>query len=188
MSIVIGLKVGDTIYMGADTQRSCGGTKSNCLSESNFKITRFANGVLLGHVGTVRTSYLMYIQEQLFDGVEKHGLTKEFLVKEIVPVYKQIAKDNKCVDKSDNTVNSALIVAYKDKMFRIRSDFGVVDCDLAIIGSGTDYAIPYIVSEKTNDPNERILKGIYGAEKFNVGVSRPCVLINTTDLEYEIVK
>ena len=63
MSIVIGIKKDGVIYMGADTQRTCGGTKCNCLSESNFKITRFKNGVLLGHVGTVRTSYLMYTQK-----------------------------------------------------------------------------------------------------------------------------
>jgi len=187
MSIVIAIKKDDTVYFGADTQRTAGLSKQNCLCESNFKVTKYKNGVLLAHVGSVRTSFQLYIQEHLFDGVEKQGLSKEFLVKNVVPEFKRISKEKSCMDKTQKTVRSSLIVAYKDKMYKICSDFGVIDCDMAVVGSGTDHAIPYLVSEKTDDVNAKMYMALQSASKFDVAVSAPYIFINTQNLSYEIV-
>ena len=60
MSIVIAIKKDDTVYFGADTQRTAGLSKQNCLCESNFKVTKYKNGVLLNYSANFSTPYEGY--------------------------------------------------------------------------------------------------------------------------------
>ena len=48
MAIVIAYKKGDTVYMGTDTRVIVNEHKKNELCESNYKIQKMDNGLLVG--------------------------------------------------------------------------------------------------------------------------------------------
>ena len=76
MSILIAYKKNDTVYMGTDTRVIVNDFKKNEICESNYKIQKLENGILLGMIAyvlmnlvtgkTKKLSIAMYILAILF--------------------------------------------------------------------------------------------------------------------------
>lgn len=186
MSVIVAVKENGVVYLGADTQTTAGAIKQKCLSESSFKIVKLKNGILLGICGKVSARQIILSDSDLFTLDENGQLTKAQIVREIIP--KLIDKMEQIGDKESGDLDVSLLLAYKDKMYRISSGLNVVSLsEVARQGSGSDKVCYVLHGLKDLPVRERILKALVQSAKHTDSVGGPFVLIDTERLEYEIV-
>ena len=192
MSVVMAVKQGNRIWLGADTQSTRGTDRYNQLSPNDFKVTKLPNGVLLAMTGETASSQFIQAHPEWFTIDEKKGLTKEHIVTKIVPkIYEGLEVEGllECEDRGTPPITkSSIVIAYQDKLFEICRDLRVIRYeDYQAIGSGSN-AIIYGLSkiDKTKDINEQLLQLLKISAKHDANVSAPFVLIDTQDLQYTI--
>lgn len=191
MSLVVAYKRNGIVYMGADTQSSKGSTIDRTLNESGFKITRLSNGILIGVCGRVKGHQRIVAQKKWFNVQDGEVFDKRYIVKNIVPelsVLMKGIKDDK--DSRNDSMEVSILIAWRDKMFKIVRNFGVFECDnYAAIGAGDDYS-QYELSQikEEEDVNEGILNALRAGANFDSSVSAPYILIDTKDKEYKVVE
>ena len=186
MSLVIAFKYNDIIYMGADTQTTSGNYIEKYKTyEENFKITKMPNDILLGHVGSVVLTQQLYSQKKWFEQLPAEGLTKKFIVKNIIPkLYNKFYIKDLLED--GNTMLSSFVLAWRNRLFYIASNFEVYELDDFIaIGSGRSCALYYAL--KQTSVREKILNCLNAANNFCNTVCNPFILIDTKELKFEIV-
>lgn len=191
MSLVVAFKRDGVVYMGADTQSTCGSTISRTLNEGGFKITRLPNGMLVGVCGRVKGHQKIIAQKHWFDIPEGDTLSKRYIVKNIIPELSVLMKDlNEDKDAHNSSMEVSILIAWQDKMFVISRNYKVFECETyAAIGSGDDYS-KYKLSQigEKDDINEGLLNALRTGAHFDSMVSAPFVLIDTKDREYKIVE
>lgn len=191
MSLVVAFKKDGVVYMGADTQSTCGSTISRALNESGFKITRLANVILVGICGSVKGHQKIIAQKHWFDIPEGETLSKRYIVKNIIPELCNLMNDiNEDKDARNSSMEVSILIARQDKMFVISHDYAVYECETyTAIGAGYNYS-KYSLSQigESDDINEGILKALRAGARFDSTVSAPYVLIDTKDKEYKIVE
>ncbi len=198
MSVVIAIKKNDRIYMVADTQTSCGDRKNNYLGEQSRKITRFENGILLGHTGRVHNCQIVVAHPEIFTVPEDGVMTKKHIVQNIIPKLFKLYREYDMREKEDGEparMGESFLLAYKDKLFQIDEVFDVgVRNHYAEIGSGGDLTNAGLFELDADDVNdekiieERLVDLLRISSKRVMSVSGPYYLINSIDREYKIVK
>lgn len=192
MSVVIAVKQGDRIWFGVDTQGTCGSDRFNHCSTNDSKVVKFDNGVLVSWTGATVNGQFIWAHPEWFTVDEKCGLTKEYIVTQIIPKIYEAFSDEELFDKGDDDVppliGGTLIIAYKDKLYEIYRDLQVI-CyeDYTTSGSGSN-AIVYGLSkmDKTKDINEQLLRLLKLSAMQDANVSAPFRFIDTKDLKYTI--
>lgn len=186
MSVVVAVLENGVVYMGADSMTSVGGNKLHVLNESGFKITKQDNGVLVGICGAV-SGHNVIASEKDFMSLDENGeLTKKHIINEIVP--KLLNPVRKLYDEKKHDLNVSMIVAYKDKIYQIMSDLTVVRRNsYAAVGSGKYYTRYGLHMHAELPAKERIVKALDSSASREPGVGAPFVLIDTENLEFEIV-
>lgn len=175
MSVIVAVKENGVIYMGADSQTTAGKRKYNNLNLTEFKINRLPNGILLGECGKVADE--QKIPKKIFTLDANGELNRKHIVKEIIPKIVDCV-GNKCV---------SIVLAYKDSLYRITQNLDVVKLNkFCKIGAGL-YFVDYALSQNHLPVRERILKALSESAKRTESVSGPFVLIDTQNLEYEVV-
>lgn len=191
MSLVVAYKRNGVIYMGADTQSSTGTTIDRALNESGFKITRLANGMLIGICGRIKGHQRIIAQKKWFDVSEKDTFDKRYIVKNIIPELSVLMKDiSEDKDARNSSMSVRILIAWKDKLFVVSSYFEVFECaNYAAIGAGDDYA-KYSLSliKGEDDINEQLLRALRVGACFDSSISAPYILIDNKDKEYKIVE
>ena len=192
MSVVMAVKQGDRIWLGADTQSTRGTDRYNQLSPYDFKVIKFDNGILLAMTGETASSQFILAHPEWFTVDEKKGLTKEHIVTKIVPKMYEALEEEELLDREDRgtppTTRCTVLIAYQDKLFEICRDLRVIRFeDYLAIGSGSNAAI-YGLSkiDETKDINEQLLQLLKISAKHDANVSAPFVLIDTQNLQYVI--
>ena len=188
MSLVVAVKDGDKVYMGADTQTTFGGNiiRRQKLKEGCLKITKMPNSVLLGHVGKLNCAQRLCTQADWFENLPEEGLTKKFLVQEIVPKFEKNIKAVNGLDKNGGA-GCTYIVVWKDRIFLIEKDFSVLEiADCVAIGT-PDYAY-YSLLRPECSARERLLLALEVASTFSTNVSAPYVLTDSENLTFEFVE
>lgn len=193
MSIVIAVKENNRVIFGADTQTSIGNRKKCSTLESNLKVTKMPNGILIGHAGLVENANTLTVHPEWFENLSDEGLTKRFLVMEVIPKLILELKEKNLLDKDsapDVEMQGSYIVAQKDKLFYIHRTFAVSEApNYVSIGCGS-FAADAVFFDSTDkrSTKERILSALNSAAMFDTGVDRPFVLIDTDTFEYEITE
>ena len=120
MSVVIGMKIEDKVYIGADSCTMCSGNKYIDKYQLNNKIIKFPNGLIVGHSGRKRAFDIVKTMNFEFNGV----LNQKYLVRYFVPKLLEELKEFEYLDSDEQFehFDSRFIVAYKDKMFAISND------------------------------------------------------------------
>ena len=186
MSVIVAIKENGVVYMGADSQTTTGRRKRNGLNETAFKITRLENGMLVGFCGRVAAKQAILSMEDVFVLDKEGGLDKKYIVKEIVP--KLVDKMQLIGDEDSGALDVCILLAYKDKLYRITSGLDVVkltECGRS--GAGADFTNWYLFGEKNLPVRERILKALVASAKRTESVGGPYVLIDTKSQEFEVV-
>lgn len=186
MSVIVAVKENDVIYMGADTLSIMGDKKYNeFYNLDKLKITKLSNGVLLGHAGSVSSIQKLVLNEEWFADVEKEGLDKKYLITKVIPRLRQELARFELLEE-DGTMKASFLVAYKDKLYSITSNFVVYKLnEYTATGAGKYFAIAHL-SKDNATVQERIMKALRASSKMCQSVGGPFVLIDTRNLQFEI--
>ena len=91
-------------------------------------------------------------------------------------------------DEEHGALDVSILLAHKDKLYKITAALEVISLNqIARCGAGALYTDWHLSGEKDLSPRERILGALMAAAKRTESVSGPYVLIDTKDLEYEVV-
>lgn len=199
MSVVLAIKDGDTIYVGTDSQVSCGGSKRAIANPNSFKIWRPAGHkhLVVGGTGALRDLNILSTVDVWFDEYEVIGaetqpfeLTFSYVVRTLVPSIK--AEIGKYASLED--FNSHFIFAYKDKCFEIHPcgavDEYCFDGDFTAIGSGGTITKAVYSALKDLDCmslEEKMTRSLIQACRDDLYVSLPIIMMNTKDEEVLVI-
>ncbi|MCI5582220.1 MAG: hypothetical protein MR357_00665 [Anaeroplasma sp.] len=188
MSLVVGIKYNDVIYIGADSCVVSGGNRYILDSESNFKIHRFENGLIIGSTGYFRDIGIVKTMSFDFEGELNYQYIVRYLVPKIIEELESfgyIKRDGGYFD----TMNSKFLVAYKNSLFFIGTDGAVKEInDYVAIGSGESEAYGSLLTNRDDIPENRILEAIKSASMHDNSVSLPVVIMSTSNDDYKILK
>ena len=191
MSLVVAYKRDGVVYMGADTQSTCGSTILRSINESGFKITRLPNGILVGVCGRVKGHQRIIAQRDWFTLAEGEKFDKRYIVRNIIPKMSELMKDiREDKDARNSSMEVSLLIAYGDSLYKISRNFAVYECQTyAAIGAGDDYS-QYCLSQigESGDINEGLLNALRAGANFDSTISAPFVLIDTKQREYTVVE
>ena len=186
MSVIVAVKENGVVYMGADTQTTSGRKKHNGLNETAFKIHRLENGILVGFCGKVAATHEILSMKDIFVLDENGELDKKHIVNYIVP--KLVDKMEQIGDEERGSLDVSIILAYKDKLYRITANLSVICLnDYAKAGAGAYFVDYYLQERKDLSVKNRIIKSLMASAKRCDSVCGPYVLIDTKNLEYEII-
>lgn len=186
MSVIVAIKENGVVCMGADSQTTTGRRKRNGLNETAYKITRLENGMLVGFCGRVAAKQAIPSMDDVFVLDKEGGLNKKHIVKEIVP--KLVDKMQLIGDEDSGALDVSILLAYKDKLYRITSGLDVLNLnECGRSGAGADFTNWYLFGEKNLSIRERILKALVASAKRTESVGGPYVLIDTQKQKFEIV-
>lgn len=161
MSVVVAIKDGNRVYMGADSQSTKGSTRITLRNPNNFKIWKVldSNNCLMASVGASRDANVIRLVQGIVDEYDEFAkrVNYRFVVKYIVPnIVRELKRAGFIKDENYiEHINSAFLFAYKDKAFLIDSDLCVLEIDdYVAIGSGAPEAIGSLLSTEGEEPKK----------------------------------
>lgn len=189
MSVIVAVKKDDVVYMGADTQATSSSLKYKTLIETSYKIKIVNDNLLIGTVGDAKVGQFICSHTEFFKFDEKKGLTKEILVRDIVPQMYLSLKENKLLDEEqddDFSFPGELIIAYKDKLFKINEKFAVISINKFVSTGIGEHFVNYSLSniDLNKNINEQLKQAMKISEKYCPGIGAPFIFINTKDLVF----
>jgi len=195
MSVVVAVKEGNKIYLGADSQVTKGGTRTTLHNPNNYKIWKVdgSDHALMGQVGNVRDGNIIRLMKNVVDDYDEfyERVDYRFVVKYLVPEIIKNLQDAHFIKSNDNLIDgidSSFLFAHQDKLFLINSDLAVIEVDDYIaIGSGADQALGSLLSTEGQNPKARIVKAIKASAATDIYVDYPIILVDTDSTEFEIV-
>ena len=195
MSVVVAVKEGNKIYLGADSRVTRGGTRTTLHNPNNYKIWKVdgSDHALMGQVGNVRDGNIIRLMKNVVDDYDEfyERVDYRFVVKYLVPEIIKNLQDAHFIKSNDNLIDgidSSFLFAHNDKLFLINSDLAVIEVDDYIaIGSGADQALGSLLSTEGQNPKARIVKAIKASAATDIYVDYPIILVDTDSTEFEIV-
>ena len=194
MSVVVAIKDGKKIFIGADSQATKGNTRITLRNPNNFKIWKVvdSNNCLMASVGMMRDANVIRLVPGIVDGYDEYAkrVNYKFVVKFIVPnLVKELKKAGFIKDENYiESINSSFLFAYKDKLFLIDYDLCVLEInDYVAIGSGASEAIGSLLSTDSEDPRTRIIKAIKASAASDIYVDYPIIISDTETTRFEII-
>ena len=193
MAIVIAYKKGDTVYMGTDTRVIVNEHKKNELCESNYKIQKMDNGLLVGITADRLTRQTIFVNLEIFSLDRKENLTRKHIVKEIIPKLIDVLNGEELMfGKEDELpyMSGQILLAHKGELFEICSNFTVYKYEtFQAFGPVADYTQFTLANIKENDDvNEKIIKALDIVSRNSQLVGCPYLLIDTKTNEYKLIR
>lgn len=193
MSIVIGYKKGDTVYMGTDTRVIVNDHKKNEVSESSYKIRKMENGMLVAITADRFLRQTLFAYSEIFT-LDKNGdLTRKHISTEIIPKLIAVLEDEDLMIKKEERLpyfDGEIIMACKDVMYQICKNFTVYRYeDYQMLGDASDCGQYVLANAKEDaDPNEVIVQALDIISKYSQLVGAPYLLIDTKEQEYKLIR
>lgn len=185
MSVIIAVKKDDTVYLGADTQITCGTSKINVTTGANTKLFTFDNGVIIGYTGSSIVHQIIIANPEWLDFKNEDEFTKEYLITKFIPKLKEAMQLYNYTDD-----DFAFLIVYKSKIYQINEDYTVFNLEHALaIGSGSTAIRLKLSKLNINDDIEsQILEALRFSAQNNSAVGAPFRLVNTKDLKTKIIE
>ena len=193
MSVVVAVKEGNKIYVGADSQVTCGSTRTTLANPNNYKIWKVGNTdhCLMAHVGMVRDANRVRLLDFISDyDVYKDSINYRYVVENVVPAIVESLDNAKFIDKNklENGIDSFFLFIYKDRIYSIGADLSVLEVnDYIAIGSGCNQALGSLLSTEGENTKERIIKAIKASAASDIYVDYPIVLIDSDKMKFEVI-
>lgn len=178
MTCVAALIHDNTIYMGAD---SAGVSDFDLVVRADQKV--FLNDeFLIGFTSSFRMGQLLRyaLKPPKFRPEEKD--LYEYMVTDFVDAVRDcLKKGGYAQNDNGEEVGGCFLVGVRGRLFQIDSDYQVGESiqPYAAVGCGRAYALGVLSVTNTTDPEYRIKLALGSAEKFNVGVRGPFVVLKT---------
>ena len=194
MSIVIGYKKGDRVYMGTDTRVVVDDYKRTEICPCNYKIQQLENDILVGIVGERAERQAIFAHSDIFTLDKKGALTPRHIINEIIPSLLSVLDDEKLLVQKEGELpymKAQILLAYKDTLYGLCSNFVVSkNEDFLILGKGSvslyGQAVLFNTKEEDDIP-KRIVKALNVTAKHSQMVGAPYLLIDTKDLTYKLI-
>lgn len=193
MSVVVAVKEGNKVFVGADSQVTSGGTRTTLKNPNNFKIWKVGEtkNCLMAHVGHVREANVI----RLLDIVDEYDVYKnrigyQYVVKKVIPAILRGLEDARIIKSGEivEVMESSYLFIYKNHLFHIASDLSVIEVeDYVAIGSGSNQAIGSLLSTEGEKPKERIIKAIKASAASDIYVDYPIIITDSGSCEFEII-
>ena len=194
VSVVVAIKEGNKVYLGADSQVTKGGTRTTLKNPNNYKLWKVkgADNCIMGHVGNVRDANIIRLLDDLVTDydVYRDRIGYELVVRRIVPDIVDALKSAGYMkdDKHIDYMDSSYLFAYKDRLFMINTDLCVLEIDdYFAIGSGAEQAVGSLLSTEGEEPRTRIIKAIKASAASDIYVDYPIILGDTETTEFEVI-
>ena len=198
MSTVCAIKKNGKIYIGADTQTTRGENKIHYLGEESRKIRVLDNGIVLGAVGPVLGSTLIFSHPEFFTLPKSRKLTKQYVSEVIVPRIDACLDDYDMIDAKKNkapTWKNDFVIAHKDRLFWLCGKGAVVTIEHFVsIGSGSEVAYPELLRLDRADVHsdeevlEGLTRGLRAAAERKTSVGAPFYLTDTKSKQFKLIQ
>ena len=194
MSILLNYKRGDTVYMATTTFFNIRGRAYSELCEFDYPIKKLDNGILISVPDNLRLRQAVFAYPEIFDLDKNGNLTKKHLVLNIVPTLKNMLKAHELIEKDDDSpymMDDCIVVSYKDVIFEIGEEFNVLTYDTyQALGVKHHRYGSYVLAniKESDDVNEKLVQAMDNIVSYTqIKNTVPYILINTKDLEFQIV-
>ncbi len=188
MSVVVAIKKDNVVYVGADSQVTCGGTKASLSNPNNYKIwpVKGVDHCLMGAVGELRDACVIRTMDGLVDRLDAiDGLVDyDYVVNVIEPLIREVLHSRKFLPDDDpySCMGTVFLFVYQDKIYTIEAGAVIEHDDYTAIGSGSSEAMGSLNStEFEENPNTRIIKAIKASAGHDLYVGYPIILGNSVD-------
>ena len=185
MTVCIGIKdkTNHCCYVGADSGVSHSSFHIKTITPKVFH-TYDRSDIVIGCAGSIRMANLLQADEKMFEGLQEDEYLSDDklildIIQTVIPKIKEYADSLK---KGDDEFD--LILAVKDRLYRIQSDFSIYEVEeMEIIGSGCETAYGAMMMAETYDPyanyKSHIESAINISAKYNYGITTPVKILKT---------
>jgi len=181
MTCIVGFidKQTNKVFMGAD---SAGVAGFEIILRKDPKV--FKNGEFL--IGcTTSFRMIQLLRFSLKAPIINDKDIFEYLCTDFIDAIRKCFVDGGFMQKSKDgdEQGGAFLIAYKNRLFEIDSDYQVAESMNGILscGCGSSYALGALLSIQNNDipTNEKVLTALKAAAFYSAGVSEPFIIHNT---------
>lgn len=185
MTVCIGIKdrKNHCCYVGADSGVSHSSFHTKTITPKVFH-PYDRSDIVIGCAGSIRMVNLLQADETMFEGLpEDEYLSDDKLILDIIQtVVPKIKVYAESLKKGDDEFD--LILAVKDRLYRIQSDFSIYEIEeMGIIGSGCETAYGAMMMAESYDPynnyKAHIESAIRISAEYNYGISLPAIILCT---------
>ena len=194
MSVVVAIKKNGIVYLGCDSQVTCGGTRTTLKNENNYKIWKVigVDNCLMGSVGNLRDACVVRTMDSLVSeyNVYRKHIGFDFVVNKIVPDIIERLQDARFIKKDGvfEGMDSSFLFAFEDQLYLISYDGSVIEIeDCVAIGSGKNEALGSLLSTDKEEPVERIIKAIKASAANDIYVDYPIILSSTQSDGFAVI-
>jgi len=177
MTCVVGLvERSGVVWMGGDTLGSNG---HYIIQRRDPKVFR-RGSYLIGYTSSFRMGNLLRYEGTLPEWSQNGYTLPEFMVREFVPVVRQLLKDSGYAEIVNNQeFGGTFLVAVAGELFEISNDFqvGQPSDAYAAIGGGREVALGAMFAAAGQSPRTRIEMALRASERFTAGVRRPFTIL-----------
>ncbi|MCK9569524.1 hypothetical protein M0R72_11340 [Candidatus Pacearchaeota archaeon] len=176
MTCIVGLKQGNTVFMGCD---SAGVGGLNLRVRADRKVFQ-KDGFIIGFTSSFRMGELL----QHSIRIPVHHLETDiyaYMVTSFIDAVRECLKAGGYAAK-DKEVETAgnFLVGYKGRLFNIGGDYQVGEALLPYdaCGCGENYALGALYANNHLPPEERITQALMAAQEFSAGVRAPFYVLS----------
>ena len=192
MSIVLACKKDGVIYLASDTRDIFGEKKVSRLSPSTYKIVPLEGGLILSLAGERKTEDVIKAYSEIFTLNDEGKLTKEHIVKKIVPELIGALKEQEVYETPEDDLpymKAQIMLVHEGELFEICSNFMVIKYESFLAIGHSSHALGAILNmEEYETPNECLISALDITATYNQDVMRPYVLIDTSKKTFSIVR
>ena len=194
MSVVVAIKENGRVYVGSDSQMTCGSSKVTLSNPSNYKIWNVENTdtALMAGVGSAREICAIKAYENLIDKVDykKGYVDYDILIDEVEPLIREILIDHKYLNPTNpyKDIESRYLFAINDEMYTIEKGAVYAHEGYVVLGSGSSESMGSLASmDDKISPKERIIKAIKATSLNDLYVDYPIIITDTISRKYDVV-
>ncbi|MFA6400901.1 MAG: hypothetical protein WCX31_04640 [Salinivirgaceae bacterium] len=181
MTCIVGIvnKHSNRVTIGGDSAESNG---SNIFIRKDVKV--FKNGEFV--IGCTSSFRMIQLLRFSFNPPEiKADDVYAYMCTQFIDAVRACFKEGGYLQKytDGDEKGGTFLVAYKNRLFKIESDFQVAENlnGIDAVGCGADFALGalFTILDHSIPTKDKILKALEAAEFLSEGIRRPFVLINT---------
>lgn len=181
MTCIVGLIDGDKVYMGGDSAGVMGYDLQIRADQKVFKNGSF----LMGFTSSFRMGQLLRFKlcppsRWKDDGTQKD--IYQYMVTDFIDAVRECLKNGGYAQKSNEQEEGGVfLVGYEGRLFIIDNDYqvGELTDGFMAVGCGGQIARGALYATQGKPPEERIKIALEAAERFDVTVRRPFVVLST---------
>jgi len=186
MTCIIGYKdeQNNCVYIGGDSCSSNGQVKNTVENSKVFRNRKY-NDVIIGSTSTWRHIDILKYSDIFNKEYHNIKVDHKYLVMVFIPKIIRLFKEG-VPSFVEEERGGNFIIGIKDKLFEVQKDYSILEHTLPFcsVGSGEEVAMgSLLTTQGLHIPiAEKIFIALRAAEKYNVGVQAPFVLMSTKEI------